>query len=172
MLDFTQHSEVTMWIPRVLVSAFFVLGGINLCTTANVASAAEQDLAALKGAWTTLDRKTQSWSSSLSGLEATMSRLEIEAGISALANARSHIETMRGVLEAGIGEDDAYDLVFFKYSKARLYLTLARSAMSRAHTATVTAPAAPETFMEQITSFIASMDALLQADPTVDHVAP
>lgn len=161
-----------MSVHRILVSAFLLLGAVGWAPTASRAMAMTQDLASLKSAFAALDRETRPWPSTLSDLGASMSRLRNEAGIAALASALSHVETMRGVIEAGIDEGDAYELASFKYAKARLYLTLARSAMSRAHTAVVTVPEAPASFVEQLASLIASMDALLAADAMGEGSVP
>lgn len=129
------------------------------------------DLASIREEFVTLSQMSRDWPELLAELVSDTIILNAENATSALASSKKYIESMRAITTAGISEQESQASAQYKHTRAMLYLSLARSACSRALTALLAYPATPAPLLSRLTELSAAIELLLLSplDAPEDH---
>jgi len=156
-----------MRVAHIILVATILLFTKTLCASTEVALPVAGDLAPFKKSLATLSQGSQGWSDEFAAIKDGMLHLDSPLGVQAIDEAANYIKKMRTIAKDGIDDGDSHDLAAFKVNQAKLRLTLARSAITRAHTAALSGHDVTAAFLEKILELAAKVDSLSEtAFPT------
>ena len=156
-----------MRVAHMILLVAILLFTKTLCATTEVSLADDGDLVPLKKSMATLYLGSQGWSDEYAAIKDGMAQLDLQLGVQAIEDAANYIKKMRTIAKDGIDDGDSSDLAAFKVSQARIRLSMARSAITRAHTAALSAQNASPAFLAKILDLAGQIDTLSEtAFPT------
>lgn len=125
------------------------------------------DLATVRREFAYISQASEAWPDIIVELIAATEKLHAASATAALASVQQHIASMRDITTAAIDEHESLAKIQYQYTRARLYLSLARSACSRAATALVANTEVPALLLLQLNELSAAMDQLLTNAGTI-----